>query len=67
MFPYFLSVNTQESYFISKARIVEVLTQNGWYYVSCNHCGKKTRQLCCISLLQPMSSCKCQRCCEVPC
>ncbi|KAF3488918.1 hypothetical protein F2Q69_00052418 [Brassica cretica] len=38
----FLSKPTdQEPYFISKARIVEVLTQNGWHYVSCNHCGKK--------------------------
>ncbi|KAL0704901.1 hypothetical protein Bca4012_071326 [Brassica carinata] len=30
-----------KSYFICKARIVEVLTQNGWYYVSCSRCNKK--------------------------
>ncbi|KAJ4901855.1 Uncharacterized protein Rs2_15806 [Raphanus sativus] len=38
----FLSNSTaQEAYFISKARIVEVLGQNGWYYVSCSRCGIK--------------------------
>ncbi|CAN7042786.1 unnamed protein product, partial [Brassica oleracea var. botrytis] len=36
-----ISSPLKKSYFICKARIVEVLTQNGWYYVSCSRCNKK--------------------------
>ncbi|CAN6935389.1 unnamed protein product [Brassica oleracea] len=35
------STTTQEASFICKARIVEVLTQNGWNYLSCVHCSKE--------------------------
>ncbi|KAG2265622.1 hypothetical protein Bca52824_072701 [Brassica carinata] len=38
------SSTTQEGYFIYKARIVEVLTQNGWNYLSCIHCSKEIEQ-----------------------
>ncbi|XP_048595664.1 uncharacterized protein LOC106362980 [Brassica napus] len=38
----FLSNTTdQVPYFICKARIVEILTKNGWFYVSCTRCNKK--------------------------
>ncbi|KAL0846335.1 hypothetical protein Bca101_019581 [Brassica carinata] len=38
----FLSNSTgQDVYFACKARIVEVVSKNGWYYVSCTRCGKK--------------------------
>ncbi|KAL0700567.1 hypothetical protein Bca4012_056689 [Brassica carinata] len=32
--------SSQEAYFTCIAQIVDVLPQNGWYYVSCTHCGK---------------------------
>ncbi|KAG2312773.1 hypothetical protein Bca52824_024330 [Brassica carinata] len=38
----FLSNSTgQDIYFACKARIVEVVSKNGWYSVSCTRCGKK--------------------------
>ncbi|CAN6995282.1 unnamed protein product [Brassica rapa subsp. trilocularis] len=38
---YSQSLMTQEAYFTCIARIVEVVAQKGWYYVSCTHCGKE--------------------------
>lgn len=32
---------TQETYFTCLAQIVEVVPKNGWYYLSCTHCGKE--------------------------
>lgn len=33
--------SSQEAYFTCIAWIVEVVAQNGWYYVSCTHCGEE--------------------------
>nr|VDD24960.1 unnamed protein product [Brassica oleracea] len=42
---------TQEAEFICKARVLEVLQQNGWSFVSCTGCSRKLDQsgnsLCC--------------------
>ncbi|CAN8307088.1 unnamed protein product, partial [Cochlearia groenlandica] len=36
---------TQEADFICKARVVEVLQQNGWFFVSCTGCSKKLERI----------------------
>ncbi|KAL0731241.1 hypothetical protein Bca4012_027335 [Brassica carinata] len=45
---------TQEADFICKARVVEVLQQNGWSFVSCTGCSKKLEKI--------GSSLRCRRC-----
>ncbi|KAL0741468.1 hypothetical protein Bca4012_082981 [Brassica carinata] len=45
---------TQEADFICKARVVEVLQQNGWSFVSCTDCSKKLEKI--------GSSLRCRRC-----
>ncbi|CAN8255486.1 unnamed protein product, partial [Cochlearia groenlandica] len=37
--------NEQEADFICKARVVEVLQQNGWSFVSCTGCSKKLERI----------------------
>ncbi|KAL0897983.1 hypothetical protein Bca101_081944 [Brassica carinata] len=44
----------QEADFICKARVVEVLQQNGWSFVSCTDCSKKLEKI--------GSSLRCRRC-----
>ncbi|CAN8272091.1 unnamed protein product [Cochlearia groenlandica] len=36
---------TQEADFICRARVVEVLQQNGWHFVSCTGCSKKLEMI----------------------
>ncbi|KAL0712727.1 hypothetical protein Bca4012_019705 [Brassica carinata] len=45
---------TQEADFICKARVVEVLQQNGWSFISCTGCSKKLEKI--------GSSLRCRRC-----
>ncbi|KAL0716114.1 hypothetical protein Bca4012_065436 [Brassica carinata] len=45
---------TQEAEFICKARVVEVLQQNGWSFVSCTGCRRK--------LDKSKTSLRCNRC-----
>ncbi|KAH0847096.1 hypothetical protein HID58_091813 [Brassica napus] len=45
---------TQEAEFICKARVLEVLQQNGWSFVSCTGCSRK--------LDQSSNSLRCNRC-----
>lgn len=54
---YTVMVKTQEVDFICKARVVEVLEQNGWSFVSCTGCSKK--------LDKSGSSLHCN-CCAIP-
>ncbi|KAL0647319.1 hypothetical protein Bca4012_045610 [Brassica carinata] len=54
---YFLSNptdQTQEPYFVCKARIVDVLGQHGWYYVCCTQCSKE--------MVKSAASLRCDQC-----
>lgn len=50
----FLLAGTQEPYFVCKARIVDVLNKNGWYYICCTRCSKE--------MVKSAASLRCDQC-----
>ncbi|KAG2297195.1 hypothetical protein Bca52824_043864 [Brassica carinata] len=54
---YLSNSDAQEADFLYKARIVGVLQQNGWAYVSCTGCSKKLDKYG-TSCVSPMSMSK---------